>query len=148
MAGYFNTRTKFYDNIDNILVRLNGKRTFRDSVFTFTIGDEIKAYTDVESFRNQLDPTNKTRIAIAKSSPLDEIIANVCKASGEKDLNIIVTDGIISGSNKKLESYDDPKAEKYYNKDFVNNLRNDIMAKLERLYRSILCKNIGISVQF
>jgi len=132
MAGYFQTKTRFYDVTDKILTDLILRNRFIDRVNTFTIAEEIDAFETIEAFRSQLNPTNSTRIASATSSPLHTILGTVCENSNENDINIFVTDGIVSGTNDQLARYDNPKKEKYFNIDMISSIQNEVKINLDR----------------
>lgn len=131
MGGYFQTRTDFYANIDKIITDLILSDNYRGQVNTYTIAEQREKYAEVSAFRNQLDPTNDTRIAIAKSSPLHDILGEICAASGENSINLFVTDGIPSGTNAQVEKhYKENKS--HYNIDFTDNLKNDIKVTIDQ----------------
>ena len=131
MGGYFQTQTDFFENLDGIITDLGLSGNYQGMVHTYTIAEEIAPYDNPEAFRNQLDPTNDTRIAIAKSSPLHTIISDICTHSGDNSISLLVTDGIPSGSNRQLARYDNKAEGQYYNRDFISNLKNDLKKNID-----------------
>lgn len=122
MGGYYGHRSRFYDKVDGILSDfIRDKKHFE--LVCHTVADSIEKYATPNDFRVALDPTSPTKIAIGKSSPLDKILSNV-SANTRDDLSILITDGIISGSNKQIDGM--RKTGRHYNIEFIPNLKNDI----------------------
>lgn len=148
MAPYFQELTDFNKKVDNIIVELTLNKSFNGKVFCNTIATSIDPYNSIDKFRSDLDPTNKTKIAIGDSSPLDSIIGKVCENSNPDDVNILITDGIVSGSNDKLKGYDKPKEGVYYNKVFAGNLKNNIRIQLNQYIDSFGIKIFAYHSEF
>jgi hypothetical protein len=121
MGGYYGHSSRFYDMVDGLVTDL----MIDDfELKTNTIAESVENYESPEDFRTALNPTNDTEIAIGKSSPLAEILQQVFEESDPYDLNILVTDGIISGSNEQIEQL--KKKNKDYNLEYIASLVNDI----------------------
>jgi hypothetical protein len=131
MAGYIYFNTDFSSDVDNILVNLD--KHFSSKVFPYTVGEEVGDYQgDIVKFRDDLNPTNNTRISIENSSLLHNILKKVMDSTGVNDISILVTDGIMSGSNEDLNRYDDSGQDKYFNIDNIDSgLRGDITLALK-----------------
>ena len=141
MGGYFQSQTDFFDNLDGIISDLDLSSNYPGRVHAYTIAEEIVGFESPDVFRSQLDPTNDTRIAIARSSPLHTIIQDICTHSGDHSVSLLVTDGIPSGSNRQLARYDNKAQDKYYNRDFISNLKNDLKTNIDRS-----CNDLSIRI--
>ncbi|MEM9824429.1 MAG: hypothetical protein AAF985_25310 [Bacteroidota bacterium] len=121
MGGYYGHASRFYENVDGLITDL---MIDGFDLYTNTIAESVEEYSSPEDFRTALNPTNDTQIAIGKSSPLGSILQQVFEKSNTSELNILVTDGIISGSNEQIE--DLKRKNKDYNLEYISSLVNDI----------------------
>ena len=130
MAGYVYFPTDFSENIDRVIVGL--EQRFKGKLRPFTIGQNVGNYEeDIVKFREDLNPTNGKRISIDDSSLLHKIIKEVIDSTGENQISILVTDGIMSGSNRDLAKYDDHTQNLYFNIDNARTrLKGDITLAL------------------
>ena len=135
MGGYYGHRSRFYDRVDGIISDFMRDED-RFDLKCYTIAEKIEPYKNPQAFRTALDPTSTTKIAIGKSSPLDKILTTVTEQA-QGHLNILITDGIISGSNEQIESL--KRKGRNYNTEFITNLKNDIkigLGKYARFYET------------
>lgn len=149
MGGYFLSPTRFFGNIDKLLVSLSMPNFFGNKIKPHTIGEEIETYPSVERFREAFNPFNDTRLEIANSSPLDKILGTILERSQSNDISILVTDGIMSGTNEQLVEYDDPKRGKYFNKDLTEHiLESQIISELSHYTEKFAMKVMAFKSDF
>lgn len=140
MGGYFRFKTRFNDHLDDLVTDLMQYKG--DSLQVFTIAEEIEVYPNAKVFRDELNPTNPKKIAIAKSSPLDSILHKIASKWEPGVLSILVTDGIISGTTKQIE------ANREYNKDNRNALKNNFKIILGLFPDDLALKIIAFKSEF
>jgi hypothetical protein len=123
MAGYMNGGTEFQATVNNMIGILGGKYG-QGSIIPNTIVDEIKPYSDLDSFR--YDVTN-SRFAFGGHSPVDRIFSMILSRSGLNDISIFITDAIMSGSNSDVQS--NPE----FNIEQTSLLMNNIRARFDNV---------------
>jgi len=140
MEGYMKSRTEFTEIVDDMLTDLNKTNNFKNNLKCFTISDELRTH-NLDSFQRCLRIDSKHRIGIGKSSKLDSILTVIISTTDTSDISLLITDGIISGSDEEIRSYRTiTKGE--YNFDKKNDFKN--------IVKSIVDKNkdLGIIIQF
>lgn len=130
MAGYFQKRTSFSDKIDDIITQMNSTDIYKDKLFTYTICDSIENYKDVQSFQEALRLQTGKKISVGKSSKLDNIIQRVYENTNQEEVSLLITDGIMSGSDKAIKAYFS-KNNTHYNIDQKNALKNEIFTTVD-----------------
>jgi hypothetical protein len=140
MGGYFRFKTRFNDHLDDLVTDLMKYKG--DSLQVFTIAEKTESYISAMVFRDELNPTNPKKIAIAKSSPLDSILYKIASSWEPGVVSILVTDGIISGTTKQIE------ANREYNKDNRNALKNNLKIMLGSFADDISIKIMAFKSEF
>lgn len=141
MGGYFRYKTAFNQHLDDLVVDVGSKF---DSVSAFTISEHIEAFEDIKRFREELNPTNPTKIAIGKSSPLDSIFHKIGSAWQPNEISVLLTDGIISGTNEQIVRY----TQGAYNIDHLNIIKNNIKLTFNQFKATFAVQVFGYISEF
>jgi hypothetical protein len=100
MGGYLNNATELQDISGEIAGKLaNDYHTIRFQ--PNIIVKDIKTYNDPKEY---IDDLTNSRFKIGGHSPLHEIFKLILSKSAPEDVNIFITDGIISGSDKQISN--------------------------------------------
>jgi hypothetical protein len=97
MAGYMKGGKEFQETVNNLIGVLGGNYNFNRFIPN-TIVDSTVPY-GVDDFRYRL--TNG-RFPFSGHSPLDNIFRIILENTGANDINFLITDGIMSGSNADI----------------------------------------------
>jgi hypothetical protein len=100
MGGYMNGGTEFQDAVNNLIGILGGEYNFIH-FFPNTITSTIGTYSNVDQYRRDL---TTSRFQFGGHSPIDEMFRIIIDSSKKNDVNFLVTDAIMSGSNNDVKN--------------------------------------------
>jgi len=106
MGGYMNGGTNFQD-VGNYLITALRSMEKKGSSVSFvhfkpnTIAASINLYEDADIYAHDL---TDGRFHFGGSSPLEEVFKIIIDSSGTNDVNVFITDGIMSGTDNQINS--------------------------------------------
>jgi hypothetical protein len=134
MGGYMNRGTNFQD-VGNMLIGLlrdtgSDDKQGRVNYVNFypnTISARLTSYDDIDNYARDL--TN-SRFQISGSSPLNEIFRIIADSSRVNDINVLLTDGIMSGTDAEIQQ--DPDFNLKQREYMSNQIRSIFIKQKER----------------
>lgn len=132
MKGYYNGGSSFVDNIHGLISQLEDTLPVKN---IWWVSDSMKQFDGTA--RQFCDQFVAEVPQADKSSKLDKIFEQIAALTGKHDISILVSDGILSFSDKEI------KKNRYINKQRAYALSDNIMAVFNDLHRH---KAFGVSL--
>jgi hypothetical protein len=148
MAGYIHHNTALTRNVSNLITELNLERYYKGRVNAYTICNRVDSFQRLEQFVNLLTPTSASKISIGQSSPIDSILDYIISNLKQDQVYLFITDAIVSGSNVEIKEYDNPKSNKFFNKDNQTKIKNRITSIIDKKSREIAIKVLAYRSDF